>query len=76
MPNSKKTAALNNNSESILFKCLKCNSQEHIPKEVVDFFDITDAGDPSVPPRFDCNSCSGKMQPVHYINHDGIEYKL
>jgi len=76
MPNSRKTASSKNNSESILFKCLKCNSQERIPKEVVDFFDIMDTGDTSVPPRFDCQLCSGKMQPVHYINHDGIEYKL
>jgi hypothetical protein len=34
-----------------------------------------DGGDASVPPRFDCQSCSGKMQPVHYVNHDGIVYK-
>ena len=65
-----------NNSESILYRCPKCNSEEWIPKEVVDFFDIMDTGDPTVPPRFDCQVCSGKMLPVHYINHDGIEYKL
>jgi hypothetical protein len=65
-----------NNSKYILFKCMKCNIEERIPKEVVDFFDIMDTGDPSVPPRFDCQNCTGKMQPVQYTNHDGIEYKL
>jgi len=65
-----------NNSEAILFRCVKCKSEEWIPKDVVDFFDIMDTGDPTVPPRFDCQSCSGKMEPVQYINHDGIEYKL
>ena len=74
MPSSKKNNVYN--SKSILFRCLMCNTDERIPKEVVDFFDIMDAGDSSVPPRFDCQACPGKMQPVHYINHDGIEYKL
>jgi hypothetical protein len=61
----------------ILFRCTTCSFEEHIPKEVVDFFDIMDGGDPSVPPRFDCQACaSGKMQPVHYVNHDGIVYKI
>jgi hypothetical protein len=66
-----------NNQSNVLFRCVKCNFEEQIPKEVVDYFDIMDGGDPSFPPRFDCQACnSGKMQPVHYVNHDGIVYKL
>ena len=65
------------NDSLILFKCTTCNSEENIPKDVVDFFDLMDGGDPSFPPRFDCQNCShGKMQPVYYVNHDGVVYKL
>jgi hypothetical protein len=71
MPKQKKP-----NASTVLFRCTKCNFEEFIPKDVVDYFDIMDGGDPLVPPRFDCQSCSGKMQPVHYVNHDGIVYKL
>lgn len=63
-------------NSTVLFKCTTCNFEEDIPKEVVDFFDLMDGGDSSVPPRFDCPSCSGKMQPTYYINHEGIVYKL
>ena len=67
----------NPNSEPmILFRCSSCAFEENIPKGVVDFFDITDGGDPSVPPRFDCRACSGKMVPVYYVGHDGIIYKI
>jgi hypothetical protein len=76
MAKSKKEKASDSNNEAIRFRCPKCNSEEWIPKEVVDFFDIMDAGDPTVPPRFDCQSCPGKMEPVDYTNHDGIRYKL
>jgi len=61
---------------SVRFRCASCNSEEMIPKEVVDFFDIMDGGDPSVPPRFDCKFCfNGKIEPIHYIGHDGIVYE-
>ena len=72
-----------NNSDGseqmILFRCTTCNFEELIPKSVVDFFDVMDGGDSSVPPRFDCanHSCaSGKMQPVLYFGHHGITYSL
>jgi hypothetical protein len=66
----------NTNDSLILFKCTNCNFEEFIPKEVVDYFDIIDGGDHSFPPRFDCQNCSGKIQPVYYVNHDGIVYKF
>lgn len=65
------------NDSHILFRCTACNFEELIPKEVADYFDIMDGGDHLFPPRFDCQACiSGKMQPVYYVNHDGIIYKL
>jgi len=67
---------LNSNGSPVLFRCTACNFEEFIPKDIVDYFDIMDGGDPTFPPRFDCQRCSGKMQPVHYVNHDGIVYKL
>ena len=51
------------------------HNKEDIPKEVVDYFDLTDLGDPSVPPRFDCQRCDGKMEPTYYVNHEGFIYK-
>ena len=59
----------------VTYKCPKCNFKEDIPKEVVDYFDLTDLGDPSVPPRFDCQRCGGKMEPTYYVNHEGFIYK-
>jgi hypothetical protein len=61
----------------VLFRCTTCGFEELIPKNVVDYFDVMDGGDPTFPPRFDCQGCAeGKMQPVHYVNHDGIVYSL
>lgn len=60
--------------KSITFKCPKCDYKEDIPKEVVDYFDIMDGGDPLVPPRFDFQNCDGLIEPVYYVNHDGIIY--
>lgn len=65
----------NSNDSFILFKCTSCGFEENIPKEVVDFFDLMDGGDPLVPPRFDCQMCTGKLYPTYYVNHDGVIYK-
>ena len=58
----------------VTYKCPKCNFKEDIPKEVVDYFDLTDLGDPTVPPRFDRQKCDGKMEPTYYVNHEGFIY--
>ena len=58
----------------VTYKCPKCNFKEDIPKEVDDYFDLTDLGDPTVPPRFDCQKCDGKMEPTYYVNHEGFIY--
>jgi hypothetical protein len=60
----------------VQFRCVMCGTEELILKSVVDFFDVMDGGDPSFPPRFDCQNCAGKMQPVRYVGHDGIVYKI
>lgn len=62
------------NDNFVLFKCSACHFEENIPKEVVDFFDVMDDGDSSVPPKFACQKCSAEMTPVYYVNHQGIVY--
>lgn len=61
--------------QKVQFICSECNYKENIPKDVVDHFDIMDGGDPLYPPRFACMKCDGQMEPLYYVNHDGIVYK-
>lgn len=35
-----------------------------------------DGGDPTTPPRFNCEQCGGEMYPVYYQGIHGQEYKL
>ena len=67
------------NPKEIEFICLKCKTIERIPREVVEFLDEADqiGVDSSIPPRFDCLNCSGKMVPIYYIGVNGkiYEYK-
>jgi len=62
--------------KKILFRCLNCGFEEHIPKFIVTILDFFDRGDPAFPPRFSCQFCSGHMHPVFYENRKGITYKL
>ena len=48
----------------VSYRCCQCNRHEDIPADVVNFFDVMDPGDPSVPPRFRCEKCGGEMLPV------------
>src|SRR5208337_2726991 len=48
----------------VSYRCSQCNTHENIPADVVNFFDVMDPGDPSVPPRFRCEKCGGVMLPV------------
>ena len=48
----------------VSYRCCQCNTHEDIPADVVNFFDVMDPGDPSVPPRFRCEKCGGEMLPV------------
>lgn len=62
--------------KTIRFVCLQCKVEEDIPSGVVNYFDIMDGGDPTVPPRFSCEVCGGEMVPINYKGLHGIEYKL
>ena len=45
----------------VSYRCSQCDTHEGIPADVVNFFDVMDPGDPSVPPRFRCEKCGGVM---------------
>ena len=61
------------NGEFIKFICPKCKTTESIPTKVVEMLDEMDSigTDLSIPPRFDCEKCDGKMVPIHYISVNG-----
>ena len=48
-----------------------------IPTEIVEMLDRADqiGVDTSIPPRFDCQNCNGKMVPVYYIGVKGQVYE-
>lgn len=48
-------------SKKVKFKCLSCSKIEEIPRDVVQSSYEMDGGDPSVPPRFDCQKCGSLM---------------
>lgn len=64
------------NPNKIKFICPICKTTEKIPLEVVRFLDESDQVnvDTSVPPRFDCERCNGKMVPKFYIGVNGRKY--
>ncbi len=57
------------------FICLQCGKEELIPTEVVEHFDFLDGGNPSDPPRFNCEECDGEMIPEYFVSHTGIVYE-
>ena len=67
------------NPDKIEFICPICKTKERIPRKIVEFLDETDqiGVDTSVPPRFNCQNCFGKMVPIFYIGVNGkiYEYK-
>ncbi len=67
------------NKKEIEFICTKCKTKELIPTYIVEMLDAADqiGVDTSVPPRFDCQKCNGKMVPIYYIGVKGqiYEYK-
>jgi transcription initiation factor IIE alpha subunit len=62
-------------SSTVTYICPSCKTKEEIPRDVVNYFDIMDGGNPLYPPKFDCEKCNGKMTPIYYVNHDGIVYE-
>lgn len=67
------------NDKEIEFICPLCKTKERIPTEIVEMLDQADqiGVDTSVPPRFDCENCPGKMVPIYYVDINGkiYEYK-
>ena len=67
------------NPKEIEFICPKCKTIERIPTEIVEMLDFADQidVDTSIPPRFDCEFCDGKMVPIYYVGVNGkiYEYK-
>ena len=59
----------------IKYVCMQCKIEEDIPKSVVEYFDVIDDGDTSVPPSFSCQSCGGEMVPKKYLGVHGILYE-
>ena len=41
---------------------------------MLDYADQIDV-DTSVPPRFDCEKCDGKMVPIYYVGAKGRNYE-
>lgn len=50
--------------KAIKYVCRSCKTEEDIPEDVVQFFDVMDQGDRRVPPRFTCEKCEGEMWPL------------
>lgn len=67
------------NKSEVEFICPLCKTIERIPTEIVEMLDAADQldVDTSVPPRFDCEKCPGKMEPIYYVGVNGkiYEYK-
>ena len=65
------------NGKEIEYICPKCKTKEFIPTNIVEMLDEADqfGVDTSVPPRFDCQKCNGKMVPIYYIGVKGRVYE-
>lgn len=60
----------------IVYRCKNCCTEEEIPREVVEYYDMIDDGDISVPPMFDCEKCGIPMEPIQYTGVHGITYRI
>lgn len=67
------------NKKEIEYICPNCKTKEFILSDIVEMLDAADQVnvDTSIPPRFDCKKCNGKMVPIYYIGVKGqiYEYK-
>ena len=65
------------NKNEIEYICPKCKTKEMISTEIVEMLDRADqvGVDTSIPPRFDCEKCNGKMVPIYYIGVKGQVYE-
>jgi len=65
------------NGKEIEFVCPLCGVKEMIPTGIVEMLDGADqvGVDNTVPPRFDCEKCEGKMEPTYYVGVNGKIYE-
>ncbi|WP_139905282.1 hypothetical protein [Clostridium thermarum] len=63
-------------NDGILYICTNCGTEELIPENIVQYFDIVDDGDINEPPTFSCESCGGIMRPAKYEGVHGITYEF
>lgn len=54
-------------SPSCLYICERCGTTEQVPRDVIDYFDAVDPGEPDRPATFQCQSCPGIMYPDNYL---------
>ena len=54
----RKSRSLETKKSTVKFVCLECKIEEDIPAEIVEYCDVMDDGDITVPPRFSCENCS------------------
>jgi hypothetical protein len=52
---------------SCLYQCELCGTQERIPNDILEYFDVIDPGDPESPATFRCERCPGIMYPVSWF---------
>ena len=60
---------------TIKYKCIGCNMEEDIPKEVVEYFDEMGQSNIDEPPCFSYEKCGGIMRPIKYDGIYGKKYR-
>lgn len=50
-------------SRNSLYQCERCGATEHIPADVLAYFDAVDPGNPGEPATFQCQHCPGTIYP-------------
>ena len=72
---SRKVSKNKFNNDVVKFICPVCKKTEDVPFYIVYALDKMDQGNDDYPPRFDCQHCYGKMEPVYYKNYKGKIYQ-
>ena len=54
--------------DSCLYQCELCGTQEHVPKDVLEYLDVIDPGLPGQPATFQCQFCPGIMYPLSWLH--------
>jgi hypothetical protein len=54
-------------ARNLLYQCERCGATEHIPTDVLAYFDAVDPGNPGEPATFQCQLCDGIMYPAGWF---------